>query len=72
MEAQNTWTIKTFNSEQENALKAFVKALKMKLTHAVETPYSNDFKKKMEQSKKEIKEGKGIKFDSNDLNNLWK
>jgi len=72
MEAQNTWTIKTFNTEQENALKAFVKALKMKLTHSVEKPYSKDFVKKMEQSKKEIKEGKGIKLDHKDLDNLWK
>lgn len=31
MEAQNIWTIETFNTEQENALKAFVKALKMRL-----------------------------------------
>jgi hypothetical protein len=72
MEAHNTWTIKTFNTEQENALKAFVKALKMKLTHTVETPYSNDFIKKMEQSKKEIKEGKGIKLEIKDIDNLWK
>ncbi len=31
MDINNIWTIQTFNTEQENALKAFVKALKMKL-----------------------------------------
>jgi hypothetical protein len=31
MDIKNIWTIQTFNTEQENALKAFVKALKMKL-----------------------------------------
>ncbi len=70
MEAHNTWTIQTFNTEQENALKAFVKALKMKLT--VDKPYSAEFVKKMEQSKKEIKEGKGIKLEIKDIDNLWK
>ena len=30
MDINNIWTIQTFNTEQENALKAFVKALKMK------------------------------------------
>ena len=33
MDVNNTWTIQTFNTEQENALKAFVKALKMKFVN---------------------------------------
>lgn len=71
MKAENTWTIHTYNSEQENALKAFVKALKMKFEPAKKS-YNPEFVKKIEKSRKEVKEGKGIKMSVKDIDNLWK
>lgn len=69
MEAQNTWTIHTFNKEQDNALKAFVKALKMKLEPS-EKSYNADFVAKIEQSKKQHDKGEYTTVKKDDLKNF--
>lgn len=58
METQNTWTIETFNTEQENALKAFVKALKMRLKSNEKTKrvFNNEEKAILNNIKQGLKE----------------
>ncbi len=73
MKAQNVFTIQTINSEQTNALIAFVKALKMKFeVISLETPYNAEFVAKIEKSRKDYKSGKGTVMSMNELNDLWK
>ena len=56
------------NKEQMNAIKAFMKAIKVDFK--VEKSYYNaEFVAKIEQSRKEIKEGKGVRIKVEDL---WK
>ena len=56
------------NKEQLNALKAFMKALKV--DYKVEkSPYDQEFVKKILQGRQEIKEGKGLRIKVDDL---WK
>lgn len=69
MEAQNSWTIHTYNTEQENALKAFVKALKMKFEPA-EKPYNTEFVKKIKESKKQHDDGNYTTVKKDDLKNF--
>lgn len=56
------------NKEQLNAIKAFMKALKVDFK-IEKSPYNSEFVAKIEQSRKEIKEGKGVKIKVEDL---WK
>ncbi|HEY0244892.1 MAG TPA: DUF2683 family protein [Mucilaginibacter sp.] len=56
------------NKEQLNALKAFMKALKVDFK-VEKNAYDPDFVAKIQQSRKEIKEGKGVKINVDDL---WK
>jgi protein subunit release factor B len=56
------------NKEQLKALKAFMKALKVEFK-VEKSPYDPEFVAKIEQSKKEIAEGKGIRIKVEDL---WK
>lgn len=68
-----TFTIHTEDKEQLNAIKAFMKALKIKFEmDKAEKPYNPEFVKKIEQSRKEIKNGKGIKMNAKDIDDLWK
>lgn len=69
MEAQNSWTIHTYNTEQENALKAFVKALKMKFEPA-EKPYNTEFVAEIKKSKKQHDDGNYTTVKKDDLKNL--
>jgi len=64
--ATQTFIIHTDNSEQESALKAFIKALKMKFEIA-EKPYNPDFVAKIKQSEKEIQEGKTTRVEKEDF-----
>lgn len=73
MKTHHTYTIHFDNKEQENALVAFMKALKMKFEVSKnDSPYNPDFVEKIKQSQKEISEGKGVRLSKSDLNNLWK
>ena len=56
------------NKEQLNALKAFMKALKVD-SKVEKATYNPEFIAKIEQSRQEIKEGKGVRIKVEDL---WK
>jgi hypothetical protein len=56
------------NKEQLNALKAFMKALKVDFK-VEKSPYNPEFVAKIEKSKQEIKDGKGVVISIDDL---WK
>jgi adenylate kinase family enzyme len=60
------------NTEQVNALKAFMQALKIKFEISEESPYSSDFVAKIEKSRQDRKDGKGTVMTMDELNNLWK
>jgi predicted N-formylglutamate amidohydrolase len=67
MKVENTYIIHTKNEEQANALKAFVKALKMNFEVAKDEPYDPEFVKKIKTSKKEYQEGKFTTVDKDNL-----
>ena len=56
------------NKEQLNALKAFMKALKVDFK-VEKNLYKPEFIAKIEKSRQEVKEGKGVKISPEDL---WK
>ena len=56
------------NKEQLNAIKAIMRALKVDFK-IEKNPYNPEFVAKIEQGRKEIKEGKGVKVKVEDL---WK
>jgi hypothetical protein len=59
-------------AEQENALIAFAKALKMEFTTSREKPYNPEFVAKIQKSRKDFSEGKGKQVTLGQLNDLWK
>ncbi len=71
MEAIN---IKAFPADtaQIEALKAFMKALKIKFELTKETPYNPEFVDKILQGDKDFVAGKGREVSLEELNNLWK
>lgn len=66
-----TLNIKAYpaNSQQIDAIKAFMKALKIKYEVTTDSPYNPDFVKKVENSQKQVSEGKTVKID---LDDIWK
>jgi hypothetical protein len=68
----NTIIIHTETKEQENALKAFAKALKIKFEVSKESPYDADFVEKVLKGDKEIADGKGIKMSVEEFKALRK
>jgi hypothetical protein len=72
MEAIN---IKAFPADlsQVEALKAFMKALKIKFELSkAENLYSPEFIAKIKQGEEDLENGKGIKMSLEDLDKLWK
>ncbi len=68
-------TAYTDDSSQIEALKAFMKALKIKfeLTNEVQkSPYDPEFVKKIQQGDKDLKNAKGVNISIEDLENLCK
>ncbi|WP_194774301.1 DUF2683 family protein [Pararhodonellum marinum] len=63
----NTIIIHTENKEQENALKAFAKALKMKFEVVKEKPYDPEFVAKIEKSQQEFEDGNFTGIEKKDL-----
>ncbi len=63
----NTIIIHTETKEQENAIKAFAKALKIKFEVSKESPYSPDFVAKIEKSNQEFEEGNYSRVEKKDL-----
>ena len=70
--AESIFTVHAQTPEQESALKAFVKALKMKFEVSKEKPYNPEFVNKILDAEKEIKQGKGLKVTSQEFDSLWK
>lgn len=66
-------TAYTDDASQIEALKAFMKALKIKfeLTKDKST-YNEEFVKKIQQGDKDLKEGKGRTVTLEELDGLWK
>lgn len=60
-------TAKPKNKTQLKALKAFAKALKVE--YSIEKPYNKKFVKKILKSQKQMKEGKGVEINVEDM---WK
>lgn len=56
---------------QTDAIKAFMKALKIKfeVTKETESPYNPEFVAKIQKSRKQVSEGKTVKID---LDDIWK
>ena len=69
MQTQHTFIIHPATSEEAAALKAFVKALKMKfeVSSSNETPYDPAFVEKINKSKKEFEAGKYTRVEKQDL-----
>jgi len=67
MATENIFIVHPENTEQVNALKAFVKALKIKFEIANEKPYNQDFVVKIKKSRKEFKEGNFKHIEKEDL-----
>lgn len=58
------------NEEQETAIKAFFEEYNVPFEEKkTKSPYNAEFVKKIEESRKQIKEGKGVKIKVADL---WK
>ena len=69
MKTENVVIIHPETTEQEDALKAFAKALKIKFEVAKEKPYNSDFVNKIQESRQQAKEGKTVKLG---LDDIWK
>jgi exoribonuclease R len=67
MPTEKIFIVHPANEEQVNALKAFVKALKIKFEITSEKTYNPDFVAKIQKSKKEIEEAKVTRVENDDL-----
>jgi hypothetical protein len=67
MQTKNIFIVHPANTEQVNALKAFVKALRIKFEETSPKTYNPEFVDKIQKSKKEFEEGKFIRIEKNDL-----
>jgi hypothetical protein len=59
----------TADNSQIDAIKAFMKALKIKFEVAEESPYNPEFVAKIQKSRKQAMEGKTVKIS---LDEIWK
>jgi DNA/RNA-binding domain of Phe-tRNA-synthetase-like protein len=73
MEAIN-FTAYTQDASQVDAIKAFMKALKIKFELSKEEakPYNEAFVKKIKQGDEDLKNGKGRTVTLEELDSLWK
>ena len=62
----------TVNASQIEAVKAFMKALKIKFEISKDQPYDPEFVNKILEAEQEIKQGKGLKVTSDGFDDLWK
>ena len=64
----------TENNSQVDAIKAFMKALKIKFELSKEDikPYDPEFVKKIKQGDEDLKNGKGRTVTLEELDSLWK
>lgn len=69
MKKENTFIVRPETTEQENALKAFVKALKMKFEVAEDPSYAPEFVEKIQESRKQANNGETVTME---LDDIWK
>lgn len=62
----------TEDASQVEAVKAFMKALKIKFEVSKDQPYDTEFVNKILEAEQEIKQGKGLKVTSQGFDDLWK
>lgn len=67
MESQNIFIAHPETSEQLDALKAFVKALKIKFEISNEKTFSPEFVAKIKKSKQQFKKGEFTRIEKKDL-----
>ena len=72
MKAGTYFILHSQTVEQENALIAFAKALKMEFTTTKEKPYNPDFVGKIKKSKEDYSKGKGTTITLDQIKELWK
>ena len=63
MKTQNIFIAHPENSDQENALKAFMQALKIKFEITTEDIYKPEFLNKIEESREQYKKGEFISIE---------
>lgn len=69
MKLKSTFIVHPETTEQENALKAFIKALKIKFEVSKEEPYDPEFVAKIKESRQQAREGRTVQLD---LDDIWK
>ena len=74
MKTENIFIAHPQTNEQLEALKAFMRALKIKFEISTKQSdnYNPEFLEKVLQGDKDIAEGKGKKITLDELNKLWK
>ena len=69
---QTIITAYTDDESQIEAVKAIMKALKIKFEISTEKPYNPEFVNMVLEAEREIIEGKGLKVTSDGFDDLWK
>ena len=69
---QTIITAYTEDASQIEAVKAIMKALKIKFEISTEKPYNPKFVSMVLEAEQEIKQGKGLKVTSEGFDDLWK
>lgn len=70
METPNTFIVHPKTTEQESALKAFMKALKIDFEVSKDYSYNPEFVAKVEESKKQYESGEFISIQKKDIKNF--
>ena len=70
METDHTFIVHTKTIEQEKALKAFAKALKIKVEIVKENLYDPDFVAKVHESRQQVREGKTTRVKKEGLSHF--
>ena len=68
MKTQNIFIAHPTTTEQVNALKAFMQALKIKFVISSEKDYDNEFVQKILESRKQVKQGNVTRIEKENLN----
>jgi hypothetical protein len=69
---QTIITAYTDDALQIEAVKAIMKALKIKFEISTEKPYNPEFVNMVLEAEQEIKKGKGLRVTSEGFDDLWK
>jgi len=72
MNAQHTLVVHPLDINQENVLKSFFEAFKIRFEVTKEKPYNRGFVDMVLHAEDNIKQGKGKNVSSDEFDNLWK